>query len=130
LGDIRTGKTGWSGSLSAKSTPFVGARAVIPADRVVTHFGFFCKRELELEKTIRCRCGSGWAHWTIATNWKGNSGIGSRARAMTANEGLFTPGFFYAGHGYTAAKLALIRVSEPVERQLEANAAYEAAQFR
>lgn len=26
---------------------------VIPADRVVTHFGFFCRRELELEKTIR-----------------------------------------------------------------------------
>jgi len=26
---------------------------MIPADRVATHFGFFCKRELELEKTIR-----------------------------------------------------------------------------
>ena len=47
------GKTGWSGSLSAKGTPFWGLSAVIPADRVVTHFGFFCKRELELEKTIR-----------------------------------------------------------------------------
>jgi len=34
----------------------------VPADRVVTHFGFFCKRELELEKTIhlplRFRLGS------------------------------------------------------------------------
>ena len=27
--------------------------AMIPANRVVTHFGFFCRRELELEKTIR-----------------------------------------------------------------------------
>jgi hypothetical protein len=26
---------------------------VIPANGVVTHFGFFCRRELELEKTIR-----------------------------------------------------------------------------
>jgi hypothetical protein len=34
----------------------------IPANRVVTQFGFFCKRELELEKTIhlplRFRLGS------------------------------------------------------------------------
>jgi hypothetical protein len=34
----------------------------IPANGVVTHFGFFCKRELELEKTIhlplRFRLGS------------------------------------------------------------------------
>jgi len=30
-----------------------GYGGLIPADRVVTHFGFFCKRELELEKTIR-----------------------------------------------------------------------------
>ena len=34
----------------------------VPADRVVTHFGFFCKTELELEKTIhlplRLRLGS------------------------------------------------------------------------
>jgi len=29
------------------------AAEVIPADRVTTHFGFFCKKELELEKTIR-----------------------------------------------------------------------------
>ena len=30
-----------------------GDGPVIPADQVVTHFGFFCRRELELEKTIR-----------------------------------------------------------------------------
>ena len=30
-----------------------GDEAMIPANGVVTHFGFFCKRELELEKTIR-----------------------------------------------------------------------------
>jgi hypothetical protein len=38
--------TGMGASLPAE-------RTVIPADRVVTHFGFFCRRELELEKTIR-----------------------------------------------------------------------------
>ena len=46
-------KAGWGGASPAKSTPNGGWRAMIPADRVVTHFGFFCKRELELEKTIR-----------------------------------------------------------------------------
>lgn len=39
-----------------------GRPSPVPADRVVTHFGFFCKRELELEKTIhlplRFRLGS------------------------------------------------------------------------
>lgn len=29
-----------------------GYLSPVPADRVVTHFGFFCKRELELEKNI------------------------------------------------------------------------------
>jgi len=29
------------------------ATEVIPADRVVTRFGFFCRRELELEKSIK-----------------------------------------------------------------------------
>ena len=41
------GTTGQSG----EQWPAYGA--VVPADRVATHFGFFCKRELELEKTIR-----------------------------------------------------------------------------
>lgn len=39
-----------------------GSVSPVPADRVVTRFGFFCKRELELEKTIhlplRFRLGS------------------------------------------------------------------------
>jgi len=39
-----------------------GGASPVPADRVVTQFGFFCKRELELEKTIhlplRFRLGS------------------------------------------------------------------------
>lgn len=30
-----------------------GEGTLIPANRVVTHFGFFCRQELELEKTIR-----------------------------------------------------------------------------
>ncbi len=35
------------------SVLLTGEGAMIPANRVVTHFGFFCRRELELEKTIR-----------------------------------------------------------------------------
>lgn len=39
-----------------------GGLSPVPADRVVVQFGFFCKRELELEKTIhlplRFRLGS------------------------------------------------------------------------
>jgi len=39
-----------------------GGFSPVPADKVVTQFGFFCKRELELEKTIhlplRFRLGS------------------------------------------------------------------------
>jgi len=35
------------------SAQLQGDGTVIPANRVVTHFGFFCRRELELEKTIR-----------------------------------------------------------------------------
>jgi hypothetical protein len=53
------GKAEWGRLLPARSTSIGALRriniqsAVIPADRVVTHFGFFCKRELELEKMIR-----------------------------------------------------------------------------
>ncbi|MDO6433430.1 hypothetical protein Q4E93_22650 [Flavitalea sp. BT771] len=42
----REGTNGYNGGVGYNN-------GVIPADRVVTHFGFFCKRELELEKTIR-----------------------------------------------------------------------------
>ena len=49
------GKPEWSRVLPDRSTEIIPWRAqvVIPADRVATHFGFFCRRELELEKTIR-----------------------------------------------------------------------------
>gem|GEM_PF-853120 len=44
--------TGGLSPVPARRPAFVGGRSPIPADRVVTQFGFFCKRELELEKTI------------------------------------------------------------------------------
>lgn len=49
--------------LPGRDLSFIGmTRETIPANRVVTQFGFFCKRELELEKTIhlplRFRLGS------------------------------------------------------------------------
>jgi hypothetical protein len=63
------GKAGWGGILPVRGSRNEAGRGVfgadpgwtgcwgnggiIPADRVVTQFGFFCKRELELEKTIR-----------------------------------------------------------------------------
>ncbi|HVW60913.1 MAG TPA: hypothetical protein VHC48_12775 [Puia sp.] len=40
-------------SMTRMSALLPWERAVIPADGVATHFGFFCRRELELEKTIR-----------------------------------------------------------------------------
>ena len=50
------------GDLSPVGRAVPGDLSSLPADRVVTHFGFFCKRELELEKTIhlplRFRLGS------------------------------------------------------------------------
>jgi len=59
------GKPEWGNVLPGRGTEIMPWRArvsllegvqmgaLIPADRVVTHFGFFCRRELELEKTIR-----------------------------------------------------------------------------
>jgi len=43
------GKPEWGKVLPGRGTEIM----LIPANRVVTHFGFFCRRELELEKTIR-----------------------------------------------------------------------------
>jgi len=45
------GMKGWRDPMT--SAQLQGDGTVIPANRVVTHFGFFCRRELELEKTIR-----------------------------------------------------------------------------
>lgn len=50
-GQAGSGVPGGMGPSLNKSSNGYGG--VIPANRVVTHFGFFCKRELELEKTIR-----------------------------------------------------------------------------
>ena len=54
LSGFREGQAGAGVVMSRQSREqWMADGAVVPADRVVTHFGFFCKRELELEKTIR-----------------------------------------------------------------------------
>ena len=61
-GDLSPVGTVAPGGFSPVGRAVPGDLSSLPADRVVTHFGFFCKRELELEKTIhlplRFRLGS------------------------------------------------------------------------
>jgi len=51
---------GWSKSARVEALPAWGS--IIPANRVVTQFGFFCKKELKIEKMthlpLRFRLGS------------------------------------------------------------------------